>query len=77
MPMVGHDAVRKKCDLHSADGIFKEPLEGGVVTGFVKKNSTFSRAIKDVEHKSRRALATSSNHGHLGKAIAVPKRSVL
>ena len=80
MPMVRHDAVRKKCDLPAADGLYQELLESGVIAGFVEKNRAFSRPIKDMEHNSWRSLTASSGHHRFAKAIAMPvqtERSVL
>jgi hypothetical protein len=71
--MVRHDAVRKNCDVHSADSIFEQLLERGVIAGSMKKNRTFGRSIENVENKAWRAFAAPSHHSHPAKAIVVPK----
>ena len=73
MPMVRHDAVRKNCNLYSADSILEQTLERGVIAGSMKKNRTFGRSIENMENKAWRAFAPPSHHNHLAEAIAVPK----
>jgi hypothetical protein len=74
MPMVRHDAVRKKCDLHPAGGLREEPFEGGVIARIMKKDRAFGRSVQDVKYKSWRSLPASSRHGRLAEAIGVPAR---
>ena len=62
MPVVRHDAVRKKCNVAAPKGIREQGDERGVVSNVMKKHRAFSCSIDYVEYQTRRALSPSSRH---------------
>ena len=76
MPMVWHDAVRKKCDSVTRHGFLQEPLEGGIVACIFKKSRAFGCPIEDMKDQSRFAFPFPSRHSCLVEATSMPDRGI-
>jgi len=74
MPMVRHDAVRKKCYRVTPDGFFEHLFECRVVAGIVKEDGAFGCPVQYVKHQSRSSLSRPSRHDGSAEAILMPNR---
>lgn len=72
MPMIGHDAVRKKCNVDALDGFLEQVFKCEVVLGVMEKKRAFGRSIENVKHHSGGAFPASSRHCAAYKAMGVP-----
>ena len=72
MPMVRHDAVRKKCDVAAVHCFLEQADEGRVVERIVKKHGAFGCSVEYVKHQSRGSFPPSSRHGSIRKATSMP-----
>jgi len=72
MPMVRHDAVRKKCDVAAVHGFLEEADEGRVIERIFKKHGAFGCSVEYVKDQSRGSFPSSSRHGAIRKATSMP-----
>ena len=72
MPMVRHDAVRKKCHVDALDGFFEQVFKREIVAGVMKEQRPFRRSIQHVKNHSCGAFPVPSGHGVSPEAIGVP-----
>jgi len=76
MPMVWHDAVRKKCNLVARDGFLQKALERGIVACIFEKSRAFGCPIEDMEDHSRFAFPFPSRHSRLVAATSMPDLAI-
>jgi len=74
MPMVWHDAVRKKRRVLSFNGLLQNLDEGGVLVRIVEKCEALCRSIEQVERNLPRGVTVSSGHAACELANVMPQR---
>ena len=72
MPMVRHQAVRKKCNVEAARGRDEDRLERAVVGVAVEKTALSGAAVHDVEDHPGREESMASRHDRDDGATDVP-----
>ncbi len=72
MPMVRHDAVRKKRNVAPVHRFLEQSDEGGVVTRIFEKNRTFGCSVEYMEDQARGSFSYSSRHGAVHEATSMP-----
>ena len=77
MPMVRHEAVRKKCHVASLHGFLEQPDEGGAIQRIFKKHGAFGGSVEYVKHQPRRPLSHTSRHEGLSEATPMPQAWVV
>ena len=76
MPMVRHDAVRKKLNVASVHRFLEQSDEGRIVARIFKKNRAFGCSVEDVEDQSCGSFSYSSRHGAVHEATPVPRACI-
>jgi len=62
MPMVGHQTVRKECNVEALCRFHKYALEGLIVAHVIKKRGAFRGSIDYMKDKSRSEYAWAPRH---------------
>ena len=77
MPMVRHDAVRKKCHVASLDRFLEQRDERRVVGRILKKHRAFGGSIEYVKHEPRGPFSHASRHQALFEATPMPQAALV
>lgn len=75
MPMIRHDAVRKKCDVLSIDGSAQHVLERVVIPDVVKQTRLFRSSVDDVKYEAGSGHTRAPWHDGVINASAVPRQA--